>query len=286
MRAKKLVAVAALTLALALTLARTRHEHEHGATRSHRSNVHSHVHPISMAKAIDDMHRHGHVHQTTIRPTRPSLTHPNRRRQRSRRPTPTGNGDPRPAHRSRRAATLSGKQRRRRLDHDHDLPAGRHPERADYRQDRHGTWTRGDNDGDPKMPRRSRPRRQQPPPPPPPPPEPNQSERWSDGTGSRTLMYMADTRDIATEEPTSIDTASWGLIAAVVNLHYARHHGHDFVLYQMATSSCRHPVFGMKHPAWCKMLPACEDLRIATRCSCSPGTCTFFFLLRQQTIHL
>eukprot|EP00658_Telonema_sp_P-2_P084952 TRINITY_DN956_c0_g1_i17.p1 TRINITY_DN956_c0_g1~~TRINITY_DN956_c0_g1_i17.p1 ORF type:complete len:862 (+),score=184.42 TRINITY_DN956_c0_g1_i17:101-2686(+) len=88
------------------------------------------------------------------------------------------------------------------------------------------------------------------------------------------VVLMADTRDLPREAPNSFEDASWQQLVAVCNMKYAQKHGYEFVHYLMGFSGdpgrdtlgndqrgCAHPVHGLRHPSWCKLLSVFETLK-------------------------
>jgi hypothetical protein len=64
------------------------------------------------------------------------------------------------------------------------------------------------------------------------------------------------------KDPSTVQMENLSFIdmAALMNYHYAKHHGYNFVFYQMpigempGAPACKHSSLGNRHPSWCKLV--------------------------------
>ena len=85
----------------------------------------------------------------------------------------------------------------------------------------------------------------------------------------RTAVVMMDTRvpDLvnlarrwdATDQPMkhNVSTTLW---TQFLNLKYACAHGYSLIFYQLVGHGCRHPLWGQRHPSYCKLAAVAETL--------------------------
>ena len=91
----------------------------------------------------------------------------------------------------------------------------------------------------------------------------------------RTAVVMLDTRvpDLvrlarrwdATDQPMkhNVSTTLW---TQFLNLKYACAHGYSLIFYQLVGHGCRHPLWGQRHPSYCKLAAVAETVE-AARCT-------------------
>ena len=86
----------------------------------------------------------------------------------------------------------------------------------------------------------------------------------------RTAVVMMDTRvpDLvnlarrwdATDQPMKHNALDSAVGAQFLNLKYACAHGYSLIFYQLVGHGCRHPLWGQRHPSYCKLAAVAETL--------------------------
>lgn len=77
---------------------------------------------------------------------------------------------------------------------------------------------------------------------------------------SHTVILMSDTHK-PLPLPSRANELHFTALAAVVNAHYACVHGYDFLFVRLSESQCVHPIFGARHPSYCKLPAVAAALR-------------------------